>query len=97
MRRHQLLCRCDVEALGEDRAERLDLHLAKARQRGQVRAQRRGIAGSGPDTAGVAVVLIADVDCEVVHAASHRAGKAMDRGPLAEYRLEIGVRERGRL
>ena len=46
----------DAEPLGQHRAERLDLHLAEARQRREVRAQRGGVGRVGPDALGVAVV-----------------------------------------
>ena len=94
MRRHQLASGLDVEALGEDRAERLDLHLAEAGQAGEVRPQLVRAARPGPDARRVAVVAVADPHREVVDALGHRARKPVDRRLGAEHGLEIGRGER---
>ena len=94
MRRHQLGGRRDAEPLREHRAQRLDLHLAEARERGQVRAQLIRVGGVGPDALGVAAVLVAHDDREIVDALGHRAGEPVDRRPLPERRLEVGGGER---
>ena len=91
MRRHERLRLLHAVALCEHRAERLDLHLAEARQRGEVRAQLAGVGRVGPHPRGIAVVTVADVDGEVVHALGHRAREAVDRGRRAEDRLEVGL------
>ena len=74
--------------------QRLDLHLAEARQRLEVGAQLGAVGGVGPYARGVAVVAVAHVHGQIVHALGHRAGEAVDRGPGAEHRLEVGGGQR---
>ena len=58
-------------------------------------ARSLGVGGVAPDARGVAVVVVADLYGEVVHACGHRSGKAMDRRLLAE-RSAPGRRRRAR-
>jgi hypothetical protein len=64
---------------------------------GEVGAQLVAVGGVGPHARGLAVVLIADVDGEVMDARGHRAGVAVDGGLGAEDRLEVGRGQRGGL
>ncbi len=94
MPRHEILSGVDAELLGEDGAERLDLHLPEARQREQVRLQLLGGRRIGPHARGVAVVMLEQVHREVVHALGHRAREAVDRRPRTEDGFEVGGRQR---
>ena len=92
---HELAGGLDPEALGEHAAQRLYLHLTEAGQRGQVGAQLGRAPRLRPDPRGVAVVAVAQVDRELMHPPRHRAGVAVERGPPAEHRLEVGRGKRG--
>jgi hypothetical protein len=94
---HEGLGGANAEPLGQHGAQRGDLHLSEAGQRRQVGAQRIAVGGVGPDTGGVAVVLAAHVRGEVMDPLGHRAGKAMDRGPDPEHRVEVGAGQRRRV
>ena len=89
MCRHELRGGAHAVALGEHRAQRLDLHLAEAGKGGQVAAERLRVGCVAPHTFGVTVVVVADVHRELVHALGHRAGEAMDGGFLAEGGLQV--------
>src|SRR3954453_23423509 len=60
MGRDEALGGLDPEVLGQNRAERLDLHLPKAGQRSDVRPQLVGVRGVGPYAGGVAAVGVAN-------------------------------------
>src|SRR3954465_452098 len=83
----EVLGRLDAEALGEHRAERLDLHLAEARQRREVGAQLVAVGRLRPDARGVAAPAVTDVLGECLDLLGHRARIAMDRRLGAEHRL----------
>jgi hypothetical protein len=93
--RDEAACGLEAEAQVEHRPERLDLHLAEPGKPREVGAQLVAVGGIGPDAGGVAVVAVADVHGEVMHASRHVAGEAVDGGPDAEDRLEVGRRQRG--
>src|SRR5581483_3994416 len=88
VRRHELPCDGDAEPLRQHRAERLDLHLAEARQGGDAPAQVGAVGCLRPDTGGVAAVLGDDVRAQLLNALGHGAREAVDRGALAERRFE---------
>src|SRR5438045_5128801 len=83
---------CDPEALREDRAHALDLHLAEAGERLEAALQLVRALGLVPEPAGVAAVLVDHVLRELLDALRHRAGKAVDCRLLAKERLEIRAR-----
>src|SRR5437763_8378827 len=66
VRRHEALRGGHAEALGEHRAERLDLHLPEARQRGDVRAQALGAGRIAPHTRRVGAVVVAHVRSQLL-------------------------------
>jgi hypothetical protein len=94
MRRHEVLGGVEPEALGEDGAQRLHLHVAEPGEGGDVGAQRIGVRGIGPDTRGVAAVVVPHVHRQIMHPPGHRSREPVNRGLRAEHRLEVGGRER---
>src|SRR4051812_5254884 len=97
MPRDEVLGRAHAEALGQHGAQRLDLHLAEAGQRGQPPAQVVAVGRLGPHARRVAAVLVADVHRQRLDTLGHRAGEAVDRRLLAQDGLEVGAGERGRV
>jgi hypothetical protein len=91
---HELAGGLDAEVLEEDRSQRRDLHLAEAREGGEVRAELVRVCRVGPHTRGIAVVPVADVDGQLVYPLGHRAWVPVDHRLLEEHRLEIGGGER---
>jgi hypothetical protein len=85
----------DAVALGQHGGQRLDLHLAEAGQRLEVRAQLLGRTGLGPHARRVPAMDVGHVRGQRAHARGHRAREAMDRGALAEQRLEVHAGQRG--
>src|SRR5919197_3747817 len=68
MIRDEVLRGVDAEALREHRAERLDLHLAEARERRDAPSQVGSVACFGPDALGVPAVRLLDDRGELLHA-----------------------------
>src|ERR1700746_506129 len=93
MVRHELPRNLDVEALREHGAERLDFHLAEARERGDAFAEVGAAGGLRPEARGLAAVVLRDRGCELANALGHRAGETVDGRLLAEEGLEVGARD----
>ncbi len=79
----------DAELFGEHGGERLDLHLAEARERTDPLLQIRAVARLGPDTRRVAPVVLGDDGRQIAHAVGHCAGEAVDRRLRRECRPKI--------
>ena len=89
MIRRKRLGGVDAELLGEHRCERLDLHLAEARERTDSLLQIRAVTRFGPDARRIAAVVLGDDGRQIAHAVGHRAREAMDRRLLGEQRAEV--------
>src|SRR6478736_8792161 len=92
MARHELARDLDAEAVEEDGAERLDLHLAEARQAADPFAEVLPVGRLRPDARRIAAVFLRHGRGELAHARRHGAREAVDRGLLPEERLEVGFR-----
>jgi hypothetical protein len=85
----------DAEAEREHGAEARDLHLAEARERADPPSEVGGVGGVRPDALRATAVLVLDRGAELLHAARHRPGEAVDRRLLAERPLErLGIHRR---
>jgi hypothetical protein len=88
MVRDETLRGLDPEALGEDGAERLHLHLAESGKLLDPAAEVVRVGGVTPDCGGVPTVPLDHERAELLDATSHVARKSVNRGSLPEDRVE---------
>src|SRR5262249_14331521 len=72
-------CGLDAEPLGEDRAQRLDLHLAEPRQLLDPVAQVVRVTRLGPEPLRPAAVAVLDEGRQLLDARRHRPRKPVNR------------------
>ena len=80
----------DAEALGQDRAECLDLHLAETGELSDPGAKVLGVRSLRPYGGRISAISLVDEGAEVLDPPSHRTREAMDRRLLPEDLLEPG-------